>query len=151
MYPACVQGRGNKLIGRRNLSPANGVDCYCFSLHYALGICMFKTSENVRRIKMKYQESAKGRKKHNEAQSRWKRKKKEQAIKYKGGKCSRCGYNTCIEALDFHHIDPTKKEVEVSHAIRNAWKWEKLKIELDKCILLCSNCHRELHFFDKGE
>lgn len=110
---------------------------------------MFKTSENVRRIKMKYQESTKGHKKHNIAQSRWKRKKKEQAVLYKGGKCSRCSYSICVEALDFHHIDPTKKGVDVSQAIRDAWKWEKLKVELDKCILLCANCHRELHYAEK--
>lgn len=100
---------------------------------------------------MKYQESAKGRKKHNNAQFRWKRKKKQKAVDYKGGVCSRCGYNTCIEALDFHHIDPNNKEFNISHAIRNSHSWERLKIELDKCILLCANCHRELHYTEKNK
>ena len=64
-------------------------------------------------------------------------------IELKGGKCSICGYNKCIEALDFHHIDPEEKEMNMSRGKSKAWNIV-LK-ELDKCILLCSNCHRELH------
>lgn len=64
-------------------------------------------------------------------------------VEYLGGKCSVCGYNKCMEALDFHHKDPTKKE----HAICDGRtrSFEKAKIELDKCVLLCANCHREVH------
>lgn len=108
---------------------------------------MFKTSKNVRRIKMKYQNSLKGRKRHNDAQVRWKRKNKQRAVGYKGGKCSKCGYDVCIEALDFHHVDPTNKEFVISDSVRKGYSWEKMRAELDKCILLCSNCHRELHCF----
>mgnify|MGYP005855513707 CR=1 FL=1 len=48
-------------------------------------------------------------------------------------------------ALDFHHLDPQKKDFNLGIAIIQ-WKWEKVKPELDKCILLCANCHRELHY-----
>lgn len=69
---------------------------------------------------------------------------KQWALTYKGKKCARCGYNNCIEALDFHHIDPTQKDFNLSD--RNLiLDWEVIKLELDKCILLCANCHRELH------
>jgi hypothetical protein len=70
----------------------------------------------------------------------WKKKK---CIDYKGGKCMICGYSKCIAALEFHHRDPNEKEFKIS---RNKFDWEKVKDELDKCDLLCSNCHREYHY-----
>lgn len=65
-----------------------------------------------------------------------------QAIRYKGGKCQCCGYNKCPAALEFHHVDPTKKEKSIAN-MRRSWKY--IKVELDKCVLVCSNCHREIH------
>ena len=67
-----------------------------------------------------------------------------QAVDYKGGKCSLCGYSKCISALEFHHIDPEQKDFSISRD-GNTRSWEKVKLELDKCILVCSNCHREIH------
>lgn len=71
--------------------------------------------------------------------------KKERAVTYKGGACIRCGYNKCLAALEFHHIDPTTKEV-LGKELRSK-TWEVIKAEIDKCILLCSNCHKEEHEF----
>lgn len=72
---------------------------------------------------------------------------KQFCIEYKGGKCSICGYNKCYSSLDFHHLDPSKKEYNISKLIRtysiNTIK-DKLIKELDKCILVCSNCHGEI-------
>jgi len=64
-------------------------------------------------------------------------------IKYKGGCCQICGYNKCSRALHFHHINPKEKEFNLGY---KAWsmKWENVVKELDKCILLCSNCHMEV-------
>ncbi|MBP7057990.1 hypothetical protein KBB06_01465 [Candidatus Gracilibacteria bacterium] len=67
---------------------------------------------------------------------------RQQAISYKGGKCHLCGYNRCIEALEFHHFD-TNKEFGISQKGYTR-SWETVKKELDKCILLCANCHREV-------
>lgn len=70
---------------------------------------------------------------------------KEELIKYKGGKCEICGYNKCHGALDFHHLDPSQKDFNISDS--NVYKnLDKLKEEVDKCILVCANCHRELHY-----
>lgn len=69
---------------------------------------------------------------------------KKLAIEYKGGKCSLCGYDKCDAALEFHHLDPTKKDFNISH--HKGMSIENLKEELDKCILVCRNCHAELHF-----
>jgi hypothetical protein len=71
--------------------------------------------------------------------------RKKFAVDYKGGNCSICGYNKCPSAMDFHHVDPKTKEYEISSLIRSKSNDEILLKELDKCILLCSNCHREYH------
>ena len=60
-----------------------------------------------------------------------------------GGKCSKCGYNKCLSALDFHH-NRGKKEGHLSRLIKDFSKQKSLK-EIKKCILLCANCHREVH------
>lgn len=70
---------------------------------------------------------------------------KKEAILYKGGKCLGCGYDRCEAALDFHHLDPTKKDFRISVRLGGKGLNAQLKAELDKCVLLCSNCHREVH------
>jgi len=70
---------------------------------------------------------------------------KRQCVDYLGGKCQNpeCGYKTDrIEVYDFHHTDPTKKDFAIS---KNAKSFDRLKVELDKCVLLCCRCHRLLH------
>ena len=63
-------------------------------------------------------------------------------LKHHGGKCKSCGYDKCIRNLTFHHYDPSKKERQISGATVS---YERLKKESLKCILLCSNCHGEVH------
>lgn len=67
------------------------------------------------------------------------------AIAYKGGCCERCGYNKCVTALEFHHLDPSEKDFGISAAGATR-SFERIKVELDKCIMVCSNCHKEIHF-----
>lgn len=72
---------------------------------------------------------------------------KEKCVIYKGGKCEICGYNKCINALEFHHKNPLTKDSKLnSRGINRRQSFEKNKVELDKCILVCANCHRELHY-----
>ena len=73
----------------------------------------------------------------------WRLKKKKKAIEYKGGKCEKCGYDKCISAMEFHHLNPLEKDFSISSNINMSY--EKIKKELDKCILVCANCHREIH------
>jgi hypothetical protein len=68
---------------------------------------------------------------------------KSKCVEYKGGKCEKCGYNKCLRALSFHHTDPTKKDFGISDS--HCRKWEVVKTELNKCLILCENCHMELH------
>ena len=60
-----------------------------------------------------------------------------------GGKCTRCGYDKSFNALEFHHLDPTQKEFHLGN--NRGLSEAKLRVELDKCILVCRNCHAELH------
>ncbi len=75
--------------------------------------------------------------------TRWIHRKKK-AVELFGGKCSICGYAKNLSALHFHHLDPSKKEFSWSKAKMHSW--DKTIVELKKCILVCSNCHAELHW-----
>ena len=57
--------------------------------------------------------------------------------------CAICGYNRCPSALQFHHVDPSVKEFGV--ATMRAHSLKKIQAEIDKCIVLCANCHAEYH------
>ena len=68
---------------------------------------------------------------------------KKHLLNLKGGKCYLCSYSKCLSALDFHHVDEATKEFTISHNL-----FRKLKIlekEVQKCIVLCKNCHAEVH------
>ncbi len=75
----------------------------------------------------------------------WKRRNnlKKKMVDYKGGKCSKCGYDRFYQVLEFHHTRPDQKDYTVGTMKR--YSWAKIKEELDKCDILCANCHRELH------
>ena len=77
------------------------------------------------------------------------------AISYGGNKCKHCNYNKNYSALSFHHTDPTQKDFPLAGIRSNVLK-EEHKIELDKCILVCHNCHFKIHaawnnLIDKGK
>lgn len=65
------------------------------------------------------------------------------AVAYKGGCCELCGYDRYIGSLEFHHTDPDAKEFDLGYF--RSTDFEKARPELDKCRLLCANCHREEH------
>lgn len=69
--------------------------------------------------------------------------RKKWAIDYKGGKCVKCGYSKCSRSLVFHHLDPKDKDFPPNYGMNFSIK--KLTDELDKCILICANCHGEVH------
>jgi 5-methylcytosine-specific restriction endonuclease McrA len=69
---------------------------------------------------------------------------KQKALEYKGNKCQVCGYKKYSGALDFHHLDPKQKDFGIGYKGYTR-SWKKVQEELDKCILVCSNCHQEIH------
>jgi hypothetical protein len=70
-------------------------------------------------------------------------KNKQAAVLYKGGKCQVCGYDRCWAAMDFHHKNRSEKKFSIS-TLKNRKMDYALQEELDKCILLCCRCHREV-------
>jgi 5-methylcytosine-specific restriction endonuclease McrA len=82
--------------------------------------------------------------------SDYRKKRKIRAVDYLGGKCQSCGYNKSISALTFHHTNPLFKEFQLG-GTGLCKEWEKLMEELDKCMLLCSNCHIEIHAKEDAE
>lgn len=72
------------------------------------------------------------------------KKLKEKAVEYKGGRCEKCGYDRCVRALEFHHLESAEKDFGIAQKGYTR-SWEMVKKELDKCILVCSNCHAEIH------
>ena len=83
--------------------------------------------------------------KSSEAVKRWRSSAKSRMIKAFGGVCGICGYSRCREALDFHHINPADKSFSFGRVSANPKSKDKIADELEKCICLCSNCHREVH------
>ncbi len=72
-------------------------------------------------------------------------KRKLECIEIKGGKCSSCNYDKNLAALEFHHLNPSEKDGQMDLRALSNHSNEWILKELDKCIILCSNCHRETH------
>ena len=82
-----------------------------------------------------------------EYQRQKKRAIKHQLVIYKGGKCQRCGYCKCEGALQFHHRNPEEKDFTLSRInLSKGFSMDELIKEVDKCDLLCANCHSEEHY-----
>lgn len=70
---------------------------------------------------------------------------KSKAVLYLGGKCKRCGIESkCLDIFDFHHRNPEEKEFSLNLLVNT--DWNRMLTELDKCDLLCSNCHKITHW-----
>ena len=64
--------------------------------------------------------------------------------------CEKCGYDKCLEALEFHHISPEIKINTVARlAVHSSTKMAKE--EMNKCVVLCANCHREFHYLERTQ
>jgi len=72
-------------------------------------------------------------------------------VEHFGGKCVTCGYDRCPAGFDFHHIVPEEKEFALSGVRTYGKSWDEILKEAKKCMLLCSNCHRELHYYESKE
>lgn len=79
----------------------------------------------------------------------WKKIQKDKINEFKDScSCLKCGESRNW-LLDFHHTDPTKKDFQISQGER--FGWMKVKKEIDKCVVLCSNCHRDFHYQEKTQ
>jgi hypothetical protein len=129
----------NKVCGTCKIEKS--IDCFCFN----------KSKNKLQSIcrecnKLYQKEHYKKNKDYYKSKARDTKYKSREAInKYKETlKCSRCPEND-ISCLDFHHLNPDEKEKSISQAISAGWSFKRLQLELNKCIVLCSNCHRKEH------
>ncbi len=127
---SCKQEKDIEDFGK-NKSKNGGILKICKECHnnyyksyYSLKNNMNKHVKRVGQNKIKYRE-------------------KIQTIKINKG-CSICGYNKSARSLHFHHIDPKIKLFEIAYATRHSFRPAKIMEEIDKCILLCANCHGEI-------
>lgn len=75
----------------------------------------------------------------------WRERTRNRVIRSMGGCCQICRYDRCASAMDLHHLDPLEKESFLSKFRSTPASWPRIVLELRKCVLLCANCHRELH------
>jgi hypothetical protein len=119
-------------ISRKNMADALGINYYS-----VLNWCQANNFQRERTPDATPYERLKRRRKH----------LKLLAVAYKGGKCLDCNFNSCFAALEFHHRDPSQKDITPS----KCKGWGSLKKEIEKCDMLCANCHRMRHYpEDKG-
>lgn len=83
--------------------------------------------------------------KRSESVKKWRKTTKSRIVEAMGGECQACGYKKLNQALELHHLNPEEKELSFGKIIASPISWEKIVLELRKCILLCSNCHKEVH------
>lgn len=71
------------------------------------------------------------------------KRRKEDILYVMGGRCCICGYDKCTTALELHHLNPQEKDFTISATLNRSW--DILNKEIQKCILVCANCHREIY------
>lgn len=74
----------------------------------------------------------------------WRNRTKQRLLAAFGSSCGLCLYNSCAQALEFHHLNPLEKDFTLARW-RKVCAWSKLVTEVRKCVLLCANCHRAVH------
>lgn len=83
--------------------------------------------------------------KNSDAVKRWRERVKTRLIEAMGGRCVCCNYNRCARALEFHHRNPEDKDFGVGYILAHIVSWSKIVEEVKKCVMVCGNCHAEIH------
>jgi hypothetical protein len=80
-----------------------------------------------------------------EAVKKWRHNCKKRIVESFGGKCCLCDYDKCLSSLSLHHLDPSKKDFSLGSIRANPKNWKEIVVEIKKCVLVCNNCHGEIH------
>lgn len=150
----CTKCNKTKLISEfhKDARLKSGTVARCKSCTCEYKRAYYASSEGKAKIKAYNERNAERRARNSKLYSQkyrdaqFKNQRKLEFCLYMGGRCSECGFEVTkdtIAAFDFHHIDPSEKEYTPSDMLM--LNKEKVLNELDKCLLLCSNCHRILH------
>ena len=121
----------------------DGIERELKSRKRCLSCSPFQSQNNRLASSLSLRSRTSGNEKYRRWQEKARRERKEYLIQLLGGKCSVCGYDKCIAALEFHHRDPQTKLFSLGKD-RMLKRWEIVLEEAQKCDLLCANCHREL-------
>lgn len=113
----------------------------------------YYNKNNKKRIRDKTKDceaSQKYRKTHKQrigVKDKYRRKKKREWVSElkRQTKCLKC-QNNKFYCLDFHHINPEEKDFSISHAISRKYGYDRILKEINKCVVLCKNCHSEVHY-----
>lgn len=132
----CSNGTNNKITLFPKRKPEGSCKVCGKTIRTVLSYC----SDECNQIKKDLSAKRK-RKRTSETVIEWRREIKRKAVEYLGGKCIKCGYDKCVRALQFHHRNPEEKEFAISNPSTRARII--VRLELDKCDLLCANCHAE--------
>lgn len=102
---------------------------------------------NTKDKKLKYQRDWES--KNKEKRYKWNKEAKVRATEYIN-KIKESGCSMCQEmdpcCLDFHHLNPKEKDLSLSRGVNNGWSIDRIQKEIDKCILVCANCHRKIEY-----
>ncbi len=83
--------------------------------------------------------------KQSEKTKQWRKRTKSRMVEAMGGGCCICGYRRCLSALALHHINPKEKDFGFGRVMAHIISWSRIVVEIRKCILVCHNCHSEIH------
>lgn len=129
---------------------SDGLRCYCLICSREKTKNSHHTNSDKRKVYRRKWESE-NRDRLNQTSNAYRKNRrlsiKKILVKELGGKCWKCGYDFSVAALDFHHLDPTKKEHSIGELICQ-YSLETARKEIEGCALLCCRCHRELHAGD---
>jgi len=129
-----------------NTKKTHSPDTFCLMCSKRLEGNQLKFCSNECSCKQFYKDNKQEQnRKNNERQKLVSLDRKKTLVDLKGGKCKICGYDKNYSALCFHHRDPKEKTFKLDSRKLSNTNWASLLLEIDKCDLLCSNCHMELH------
>jgi hypothetical protein len=152
MSKLCLKCQKNKIPTHINI---NGKRRNLCNRKYCLECSPFK-NHNTKRlhcqiVSKKYNEMSDSekdefnKKTYNDQRAkRWRLKK--ELVNLKGSCCKQCGYNKNLAVLSFHHLNPESKEFTIDARSLISQSKESILKEIDKCQLLCMNCHQEIHY-----
>lgn len=109
---------------------------------------MYKDKEKQKAYQKKWDEENKSRKNAQQRERLRKLREWWEGEILPGLACTECGENHPA-CLDFHHVDPSTKDKAVSHMLAKKYSKKRILSEVEKCIVLCANCHRKHHWSER--
>lgn len=117
----------------------DGLHTYCKECKNSINKKYYKSlSIKTKKERISHKEAVNKRSKETKARNR------EKIREYLGGRCYVCGFESFKEALEVHHLDASKKDKYFANMA--GWSWKRIEAELKGTVLLCSNCHKGLHY-----